>query len=103
MLGVTPCQVLLAVEARLAGQPLEVRLANHAKLFRKHVAAGIYEPTPEAETSRGIRGLRANYVRDEDLRLQALGLSNAQIAKELDVTIRTVQRYCAKPSVSDET
>lgn len=103
MLGVTPSQVLLAVEARLAGQPLKLLLATHAKMFRKHLAAGIFEPIPEAEASRGVRGLRANFVRDQALRLQELGLSNAQIAKELDVTIRTVQRYCAKPSVSDET
>lgn len=103
MLGVTPSQLLLAVEARLAGQPLKLRLATHAKMFRKHLAAGIFEPIPEVEASRGVRGLRANFVRDEALRLQELGLSNAQIAKELDVTIRTVQRYCAKPSVSDET
>jgi len=101
ILGVTPSQLLLAVEARLAGQPLEACLATHAKVFRKHVVAGIFEPFSESEASRGVRGLRSNFVRDEVLRLQQLGLSNAQIAKELDVTIRTVQRYCAKPTGKD--
>lgn len=102
MLGITPSQLFLVVEARLAGQTVEVRLATNAKMFRKHLAAGLFEPMPRAEAARGVRGQRANFVRDEAIRLQALGLSNAKIAKKLGVTIRTVQRYCAKPAESDE-
>ena len=102
VLGVTPSQILLAVEARLSGQSVEARLAANTKIFRKLLAAGIFEPIPKVEAVRGVRGRRANLVRDEAIRLQALGLTNAEIAKQLDVTIRTVQRYCAMPAKSLE-
>lgn len=100
--GLSPSQVLLAVEARLAGQTPEARLAANAKMFRKRLAEGVFDPLSRTEAARGVRGQRANFVREESIRLQALGLSNAQIARRLDVTVRTVQRYCAKPAERDE-
>lgn len=101
MLGVTPSQVLLVVEARLAEQPLEARLATYTKMFRKQMAAGIFEPIPEAEAGRGVRGLKANFARNEAIRMRAAGIPKAQIARALGVTVRTVERYYANPTQND--
>lgn len=92
-LGITPSLLLLAVEARLSLMTVEAYLASNTKRLRKHLSAGLFEPIPILEATRGIRGQRANFVRNEALRLQNLGLTNAEIAKKLGVTIRTVQRY----------
>jgi len=101
--GITPSQVLLVVEARLSGQALEAAQAVNAKMFRKHLEQGVFDPIPPEEAARGVRGQRANFARSEALRMREAGISKAQIARELGVTVRTVERYCARPSTTDGT
>lgn len=101
--GITPSQVLMVVEARLSGLAPEAGLAENAEMFRKHLEEGVFDPVPTEEAARGVRGQRANFARDEAIRMQAAGVPKAQIARELEVTVRTVERYCAEPAKGDET
>ena len=101
VLGVAPSQVLLVVEARCAGQGVEAHLAASNKRLRALLDSGRLEPFSQEDVVRGIRGQKADATRDETRRLQSEGLSKAEIARKLDVTVRTVERYWIKPTKGD--
>lgn len=94
--GVTPSQLFLVVEARLANQDVEEHLAASTAQFRSLIDAGRFERVAPEEAARGIRGRKADETRDETRRLQAAGLAKPEIARRLGVTIRTINRYWAK-------
>lgn len=96
VLGVTPSQLLLVVEARLANKDVEVHLAANAAQLRSLIYAGRFERVAPEDAARGIRGRKADETRDETRRLQADGLTKPEIARRLGVTVRTVDRYWAK-------
>lgn len=101
VLDVSPSQVLLIVEARRAGKGVEEHLAASSKRLLTLLDAGRFEPFGQEDVARGIRGQKADATRDETRRLQADGLSKAEIARKLGVTVRTVERYWIKPAESD--
>jgi DNA-binding NarL/FixJ family response regulator len=88
VLGVSMSQILLVAEARHSGLAVEWLFAFSNKQFRTLLASG-------------LRGQRADATRDETVRLQANGLSKADIATRLGVTVRTVERYWVKPAERD--
>ncbi|MCY1305451.1 hypothetical protein D9M70_552580 [compost metagenome] len=96
MLGVSPSQLLLVAEARSVGQEVEEHLGANNKQIRLLLEAGRFEPVTSKDAARGIRGQKADATRDETRRLQAEGLSKADIARQLGVTVRTVERYWVK-------
>ncbi|MNG35323.1 hypothetical protein D3C84_1220300 [compost metagenome] len=55
--------------------------------------AGRLNPVAADDAIRGVRGQKADSTRDAVLRLQGEGLSKEEVAKKLDVGLRTVQRY----------
>lgn len=97
VLGVSPSQLLLVVEARAVGEEVEEHLGANNKQIRMLLAAGRLEPVTSKDAARGIRGQKADATRDETRRLQTEGLSKADIARQLGVTVRTVERYWVKP------
>lgn len=97
-LGVSPSQLLLVVEARSAGEEVEGQLAVNNRQIRMLLEAGRFEPVPQEDAVRGIRGLKADATRNETHRLQAEGLSKTEIARQLGVTVRTVERYWVTPT-----
>lgn len=97
VLGVSPSQLLLVAEARSAGQEVGEHLGANNKQIRMLLEAGRFEPVTSKDAARGIRGQKADATRDETRRLQAEGLSKADIARQLGVTVRTVERYWVKP------
>jgi hypothetical protein len=98
VLGVSPSQLLLVAEARSAGQAVEEHLGANNKQIRLLLEAGRFEPVTSKDAARGIRGQKADATRDETRRLQTEGLSKADIARQLGVTVRTVERYWVKPA-----
>ncbi|MFC5694883.1 helix-turn-helix domain-containing protein [Pseudomonas sp. GCM10022186] len=98
VLGVTPSQLLLVVEARLANQDVEEHLASSTAQFRSLIDAGRFERVALEDAARGIRGRKADETRDETRRLQADGLTKPEIARRLGVTVRTIRRYWTKPA-----
>jgi transcriptional regulator with XRE-family HTH domain len=101
-LGLNPSQVLLVVEARLSGHSVEAYLAVNTHQLRKQLSAGMFNLIPSLTASQGIRGQKAMFVRSEVPRLQAAGLTNAEVAKKLCVSVRTVQRYSAPKMAEDD-
>jgi len=101
VLGVSPSQVLLVVEARRAGKGVEEHLAASNKRLLALLDAGCLEPFSQEDAARGIRGQKADATRDETRRLQSDGWSKAGIARKLGVTVRTVERYWIKPAGSE--
>ncbi|MCY1508128.1 hypothetical protein D9M68_424280 [compost metagenome] len=98
VLGVTPSQLLLVVEARLANRDVEAHLAANAGQLRSLIYAGRFERVAPEDAARGIRGRRADETRDETRRLQADGWTKPEIARHLGVTVRTIERYWTKPA-----
>lgn len=96
VLGVTPSQMLLVVEARLANQGVEEHLAASIAQFRSLIDAGRFERVAPEDAARGIRGRKADETRDETRRLQADGCTKPEIARRLGVTVRTINRYWVK-------
>ncbi|MDH4561709.1 Fis family transcriptional regulator [Pseudomonas sp. BN411] len=96
VLGVTPSQLLLVVEARLAGHDVEEHLAASNAQLHSLIDAGRVERIAPEDAFRGIRGRIANETRDETRRLQAAGFTKPEIAHQLGVTVRTVERYWTK-------
>ncbi|WP_350446513.1 transcriptional regulator [Pseudomonas solani] len=96
VLGVSPSQLLLVVEARSASLDVERHLSASNKHLRALLDAGRFEPFTQEDAARGVRGQKADATRDETRRLQAEGLSKAEIARQLSVTVRTVERYWIK-------
>lgn len=96
VLGVTPSQILLVVEARLANQDVQEFLAASTKQLRSLIDAGRFERVAPEDAARGIRGRKADETRDETRRLQAAGFTKPEIARRLGVTVRTIDRYWVK-------
>ncbi|MNG19458.1 hypothetical protein D3C84_1036180 [compost metagenome] len=84
------------MEARLANRGVEEHLAASTKQLRSLIDAGRFEQVAWEDAVRGIRGRKADETRDETRRLQADGLTKAEIARRLGVTVRTIRRYWAK-------
>lgn len=101
VLGVSMSQILLVAEARHSGLAVEWLFAFSNKQFRTLLASGLFDPLSQEDAARGLRGQRADATRDETVRLQANGLSKADIARRLGVTVRTVERYWVKPAERD--
>lgn len=96
VLGMSPSQLLLVVEARSAGHEVEGHLVASNKHFRALLDAGRFEPFTQEDAARGIRGQKADATREKIRRLQTEGFSKAEIARKLSVTVRTVERYWTK-------
>lgn len=101
VLGVAPSHVLLVVEARCAGLSVKKHLSKSSEMLIATLDEGRFEPVGQEAAARGIRGQKANAIRDGVNRLSAEGLHNAEIATELGVTVRTVERYAAKLAKGD--
>lgn len=97
VLGVSPGQLLLVADARSAGEGVEEHLGANNKQIRLLLEAGRFDPVSPEDAARGIRGLKADATRNETFRLQAEGFSKTEIARQLGVTVRTVERYWTKP------
>lgn len=95
-LGVSTSQLLLLVEARQAGVPIEGFLSANNKKMRVLLTSGRLDPLSQEDARRGLRGQKADSLRVEISRLQAQGLSKAEIARKLDVDVRTVRRHWLK-------
>lgn len=96
-LGVSTSQILLVAEARQAGVAVEGFLSASNKKMRALLASGRFDLLSKQDATRGLRGQRADVLRAETARLQAQGLSTAEVARKLDVDVRTVRRYWVKP------
>lgn len=88
---------LFFVKRGLPGQAVEEHLGANNKQILLLLEAGRFEPVTSKDAARGIRGQKADATRDETRRLQTEGLSKADIARQLGVTVRTVERYWVKP------
>ncbi|WP_160015454.1 helix-turn-helix domain-containing protein [Pseudomonas sp. 8BK] len=100
-LGVSTSQILLVAEARQAGVEVEGLLSTNNKKMRALLASGRFDLLSKQDAKRGLRGQRADTLRTETARLQAQGLSRAEVAKKLDVDVRTIRRYWVKPEESE--
>ncbi|WP_036993691.1 helix-turn-helix domain-containing protein [Metapseudomonas furukawaii] len=96
LLGVTPSQLLLVVEARLANHSVEEHLTESIKRLHSLIDAGRFDRVAPEDAARGIRGRKADETRDETRRLQAEGFKKPEIARRLGVTVRTIDRYWTK-------
>lgn len=96
-MGLLASQILLVAEARHAGLAIEGLLVASGKQCRALLAEGFFEPLSSKEAARGLRGQKADATREETARLQMEGLSKAEIARRLGVTVRTVERYWVRP------
>ncbi|MHA5498465.1 helix-turn-helix domain-containing protein [Pseudomonas aeruginosa] len=94
--GITPSQVLMAVEARQSGRGVEEQIAVSNKRLMELLHAGRLEPVAADDAVRGVRGQKADATRSAVIALQAEGLSKDEIARKLGVVLRTVQRYWVK-------
>ncbi len=92
-LGVALSDVLLVVEARRSGLDVQDQILRSNKRLMALLNAGRLNPVAADDAIRGIRGQKADSTRDAVLRLQGEGLSKEEVAKKLDVGLRTVQRY----------
>lgn len=89
LLKVSPAQLLLLVESRLAGSPVrEMGMDN----IRAIEAIPLNELPPDAITA-GVRGLKADEKRQRIGVLRAQGMKKTQIARKLGIAVRTVDRY----------
>lgn len=96
VLGLSPSQVLLIVEARLAGLPLAEFMATSTADFTLAMETGLFEPASADEAVRGLKGQRSDQLRQSVLDAQASGDSKAEVARKLGVSTRTVTRYWQK-------
>lgn len=92
-LGVKPSLVILAAEARSAGEDLEEYQLSLDRLFKEYVLAGKLRSEMDHTASQGVRGKRAETNRKAIQSLQSEGLSKAEIARKLGIGTTTVDRH----------
>ncbi|WP_395488520.1 helix-turn-helix domain-containing protein [Pseudomonas aeruginosa] len=96
LMGVALADLLLIVEARQSGLAVEDQILRSNKRLRSLFEAGRLEPVSQDAAARGIRGQKADSTRAAVSRLQIEGLSKEEVARNLDLGLRTVQRYWSK-------
>lgn len=97
-LNLDPAHVVLAVESRLSETPIEqYSIRSFAKLSVV-LRLGALEPMGATDVTKGIKGQRSDQLRQAVQNAKASGLSNKEIARNLNVSIRTVERYLRSSS-----
>ncbi|OLU16985.1 hypothetical protein BVH01_10515 [Pseudomonas sp. PA1(2017)] len=96
-LGVSPVELMLVAEARLAGEELKAHARMQMKQLLRRDKAGVWNPVTRKSAAQGLKGSKAEMTQAKVARLQGAGLSQAQAAKTLGVSMRTVGRYWLKP------
>lgn len=91
--GVAMSLVLIIVEARLAGLPVEKRISHVLDEIIKLARAGKLDTGNIVGSPPAIKQQRSYELRLSIQTLATAGLANADIAQELGISIRTVQRY----------
>lgn len=91
--GTSPSLVLIAVEARLAKIPLQERAEQVLGECEKHILTSCLSDENEVDLEKPIRTSRLEKLRAEIRQLSSQSQSNADIARKLGVSQRTVRRY----------
>ncbi|KTT38860.1 hypothetical protein SB5_14695 [Pseudomonas oryzihabitans] len=91
--GTPPSLMLIAVEARLARIPLQERAEQVLGECENHVLASCLGNENEVDLEKPIRTSRLEKLRAEIRQLSSQSQSNADIARKLGVSQRTVRRY----------
>lgn len=97
VLGLSPSNVLLIVEARIAGRSVAEHSNTSAEALSAAIQAGRLEPMTVHEVEKGVKGLQADQTRQAVQDAQAAGDSKAVVARKLGLSSRTVDRYWLKP------
>lgn len=84
---------LIAVEARLARIPLQERAKQVLGECENHVLTSCVSDENEVDLEKPIRTSRLEKLKAEIRQLSSQGQSNADIARKLGVSQRTVRRY----------
>lgn len=92
-LGSSPSELMLIVEARLAGEELQAHARMRMKQISRRDKAGLLKPVSEKSAAQGLKGMRAEATQASVERLQSAGFSKNEIARALGVSMRTVGRY----------
>lgn len=101
-LGISPSELMLIAEAKLAGEELKVHARMRMKQLSRRDKAGVLKPVSEKSVAQGLKGKRAEETQTRVERLQGTGLSKNEIAKTLGVSMRTVGRYWIEMDRSSE-
>lgn len=96
VLGLSPSNVLLIVEARIAGLSVAECLEKSAAQLSAAIQSGRLQPMSVDEVVRGVKGLQADQTRKAVQDAQAVGDSKADVARKLGLSSRTVDRYWLK-------
>jgi transcriptional regulator with XRE-family HTH domain len=96
VLGLSPSNVLLIVEARIAGVPLPELAKESAAKLSAAIDSGRLKPISEGEAVKGVKGLQADQTRQAVQQAQASGEGKAEVARKLGLSSRTVDRYWSK-------
>lgn len=91
--GIAISLVLIAVEARMVGLPLETQMHQVLGKLDKLASDGNPGARNIYETPKAIRRQRADELRLHIRSMAAGGQANEEIAQELGISIRTVQRH----------
>lgn len=91
--GVAISLLLITVEARLAGLPIENRISHVLDEVVKLARAGNLDTGSIVGSSSAIKQQRTDELRRRVRSMAAAGQANADIAQELGVSLRSVQRH----------
>lgn len=92
-LSISPSELMLIAEAKLAGEELKVHARMRMKQLSRRDKAGVLKPVSEKSAAQGLKGMRAEATKAGVERLQSDGFSKNEIARTLGVSMRTVGRY----------
>lgn len=91
--GIAISIVLIAVEARIIGLPLETQMCQVLDELDKLASEGNLGTEEIYTTPKAIRQQRADELRLRIRSMAAGGQANEEIAQELGISVRTVQRH----------
>ncbi|WP_457933572.1 helix-turn-helix domain-containing protein [Pseudomonas sp. SA195] len=96
VLGLSPSNVLLIVEARIAGRSVAEHSTTSAAALSSAIQDGRLEPMNAGDVGRGIKGMQADQTRRAVQDAQARGDRKADVSRKLGLSSRTVDRYWKK-------
>ena len=96
VLGLSPHNVLLIVEARVAGKSVAEYSSTSTAELCAASQSGRLEPMTVQEVGKGVKGLQADQTRKAVQDAQTVGDSKADVARKLGLSSRTVDRYWPK-------
>lgn len=95
-LGLQAHQLVLIAEAHMAGDDLSAYLATNALDLKARISAGQHDEATSEQAQRGMRGQKADRTRAEIELMYAAGSTRGEIARQLGISTRTVDRYKAR-------